>query len=62
MEKQFARELASYPAGIQEEWAKASRSAVVYADPVDLTKMLDRAPGLGDLRGVSETQQLFYAP
>jgi hypothetical protein len=38
---------------------------IVYADPMDLTKMLDIKPGTSDpekgpLAGVRDTQALFY--
>lgn len=33
---------------------------MIYADPMDLTKMLDIAPGTQVLNGVRDTQQLFY--
>jgi hypothetical protein len=34
--------------------------SVIYADPMDLTKMLNIPPGVGTLDGVRDTQQLFY--
>jgi hypothetical protein len=33
---------------------------IVYADPMDLTKMLDLEPGTGNLEGVRVAQALFY--
>jgi hypothetical protein len=33
---------------------------IIYADPMDLTKMLDIPPGTQVLDGVRETQRLFY--
>jgi len=33
---------------------------IIYADPMDLTKMLDIAPGTQVLDGVRDTQRLFY--
>jgi hypothetical protein len=33
---------------------------IIYADPMDLTKMLDISPGTQILDGVRETQRLFY--
>jgi hypothetical protein len=33
---------------------------VIYADPMDLTKMLNIAPGTGTLDGVRDTQDLFF--
>lgn len=38
----------------------AKRQEVVYADPLDLTKMLNIAPGTVTLDGVRDTQSLFY--
>jgi hypothetical protein len=40
--------------------AQRARGQVVYADPMDLTKMLDIPPGLHTLPGVRDTQQLFF--
>jgi hypothetical protein len=36
------------------------KNRIIYADPMDLTKMLDIQPGTKILEGVRETQQLFY--
>jgi hypothetical protein len=36
------------------------RNRIIYADPMDLTKMLDIPPGTQVLNGVRDTQQLFY--
>lgn len=36
------------------------QNQIVYADAMDLTKMLDISPGIGALMGVLETQKLFY--
>jgi hypothetical protein len=33
---------------------------IIYADPMDLTKMLNVEPGLGVLNGVRDTQELFF--
>jgi hypothetical protein len=33
---------------------------IIYADPVDLTKMLDMSPGTYELDGVGENLRLFY--
>lgn len=37
-----------------------TRTEIVYADPADLTKMLNIAPGTLALAGVAATQKLFY--
>ena len=38
-----------------------SRGTIIYADPFDLTKMLDVKPGTKTLPGVSAMQRLFYS-
>jgi hypothetical protein len=60
MEKQFVRNLASYSQGIQDAFWAALRHPIQYADPMDLTKMLDVAPGTITLPGVRNLQSLFY--
>jgi len=60
LEKTFWRSLASHPRDIQERAHRASSSQIVYADPMDLTKMLDMNPGLSELPGVGEALKLFY--
>jgi hypothetical protein len=37
-----------------------ARNEIIYADPMDLTKMLDIEPGTRPLQGVRDTQVLFY--
>ena len=39
---------------------RAFRGEIAYADPMDLTKMLNIEPGIYELVGVAETQGLFY--
>ena len=34
---------------------------IIYADPSDLTKMLDMSPGTYELEGVGENLRLFYS-
>jgi hypothetical protein len=34
---------------------------MIYADPMDLTKMLDIPPGTQVLNGVHDTQKMFYS-
>jgi hypothetical protein len=50
MEKEF----------IASHGAPPSPNKIIYADPMDLTKMLDIAPGTQVLDGVRDTQRLFY--
>ena len=38
-----------------------ARNRMIYADPMDLTKMLDIPPGTQVLNGVRDTQRLFYS-
>jgi hypothetical protein len=38
----------------------AMNNRIIYADPMDLTKMLDIPPGTQVLNGVRDTQRLFY--
>ncbi len=45
---------------IQEAIERANRQQVIYADPVDLTKMLNIAPGTKTLPGVGEMLLQFY--
>jgi hypothetical protein len=54
MEKDYLRSLPSGSA------ARFHRSRIIYADPMDLTKMIDIPPGTKVLGGVRETQALFY--
>jgi hypothetical protein len=39
---------------------KSTPNKIIYADPMDLTKMLNIAPGTQVLNGVRDTQRLFY--
>ncbi len=61
MEKDFLRSLQEKPASVREEFKAQLDYGVVYADPMDLTKMLDIAPGTQVLGGVGEMLKLFYA-
>ncbi len=60
MEKDYLRSLKSRPAAVQAAVKQSMQSAIVYADPMDLTKMLDIPPGTQVLNGVRDTQKLFY--
>jgi hypothetical protein len=55
MEKEYLAYLKGLPAA-----PPLFQSEIVYADPMDLTKMLDIPPGTGVLEGVRETQKLFF--
>ena len=55
MEKEYLEYVKRSPAAPQ-----LFQSEIVYADPMDLTKMLDIPPGTGVLEGVRETQKLFF--
>ena len=37
-----------------------AQHTIIYADPMDLTKMLNIPPGTQVLEGVRETQRMFY--
>ena len=50
MERRF---LATHP-------PSPGQNRIIYADPFDLTKMLDISPGTQVLNGVRDTQRLFY--
>jgi hypothetical protein len=60
MEKAYLRALPGLSPGTRAAAARALKSEIVYADPMDLTKMLDIPPGTGTLPGVAATQRLFY--
>ena len=60
MEKEFLRSLPDQSEAIQESVRHALMSDIVYADPMDLTKMLDVSPGTQVLAGVGESLKLFY--
>lgn len=60
MEKQFLRSLPEQPEEIRARLREALKCRIVYADPMDLTKMLDVAPGVEALAGVGNMMKLFY--
>lgn len=63
MEKAYVRSLlASRPDELDGTLARFARRKIIYADPMDLTKMLDIAPGTQVLNGVRDTMQLLYPP
>src|SRR5581483_2831920 len=45
---------------LSTQGARPSPNRMIYADPMDLTKMLDIPPGTQILNGVRDTQKLFY--
>ncbi|MEE8584877.1 MAG: hypothetical protein V3T83_08500 [Acidobacteriota bacterium] len=60
MEKEFLRNLSSYSEPVQKRVRQSLLSQIVYADPMDLTKMLNIPPGSEPLPGVAEAMKLFY--
>jgi hypothetical protein len=60
MEVEFLRTVIADPEKTARLRAEVSAYQVQYADPADLTKMLDVAPGTFVLDGVRDTQYLFY--
>jgi len=61
MEKEFLRSLPDQSEAVQESVREALKCDIVYADPMDLTKMLDISPGTQVLAGVGQSLKLFYA-
>ena len=60
MEVEYMNWLNSLSAGERAERTRAFATEIVYADPADLTKILDVAPGTETLDGVRDFQPLFY--
>jgi hypothetical protein len=60
MEKTFLRTLDDQSEAIRESAQEAMSCDIIYADPMDLTKMLDIVPGTHVLAGVGDTLKLFY--
>ena len=60
MEKEFLRSLKDQSKTIQESVIESLKCDIVYADPMDLTKMLNISPGTQVLAGVGECLKLFY--
>ena len=60
MEKEYIRGLPDEPENIRESVQHLLRSKIQYADPMDLTKMLDIPPGTGPLPGVAKIMKLLY--
>ena len=60
LEKEFLRSLKEKPSYIWQDFLKKLQYPIVYADPMDLTKMLNIPPGTETLNGVRDIQTLFY--
>lgn len=60
MEKTEWRKLREQRADVRARMEQALRAPVILADPIDLTKMLDIPPGLGELRGVGSMLMKYY--
>jgi hypothetical protein len=60
MEKEYLRSRKSKSKKVQQQFRAELAFKVQYADPMDLTKMLDVAPGTETLPGVRDLQHLFY--
>ncbi len=60
MEKEFLRSLKKRPDSERKKIREILKCEIVYADPMDLTKMLDIAPGTQVLGGVGKSLKLFY--
>jgi hypothetical protein len=60
MEKEFIRSLKECSDSVQEACRDALQCEIIYADPMDLTKMLDIPPGTQVLSGVGKLLKLFY--
>jgi hypothetical protein len=60
MEKGYLRTLPTLSPEIRARAVRAISSKIVYADPSDITKMLDILPGTSTLPGVRDTQQLLF--
>ena len=60
MEKEYLRWLKKQKPAVRNAAAAARQQHIVYADPMDLTKMLNIAPGTQVLAGVGQVQKLFF--
>ena len=60
MEVEFVKGMKSHPKEFQQRFAKSVQHPIVYADPMDLTKMLNKPPGTKTLVGVRDLQTLFF--
>lgn len=62
MEKAYLRSLAQSKTPDDGLLAQFARRPIIYADPMDITKMLDIPPGTQVLNGVRDTLALLYPP
>ena len=60
MEKEFLKQLPTLSAAVRQAFEKANAAQIVYADPMDLCKMLDMPPGTQQLPGVAAINRLIY--
>lgn len=60
MEKEHLRTIDQQPNSVQSAVYQLSQCDVIYADPMDLTKMLDVPTGTFVLDGVRNMLPLFY--
>lgn len=62
MEKAYLRTLAGQEKTADGILTQFARRPIIYADPMDITKMLDIPPGTQVLNGVRDTLALLYPP
>ena len=60
MERDYMKHVQSLPERQRRDAINKMRSLIVYADPMDLTKMLRISPGTQTLDGVRDLLALFY--
>jgi hypothetical protein len=60
LQKDFVKNLATYSKEIQDSFYEAISCDIIYADPMDITKMLNVVTGTHVLNGVRDMQKLFY--
>ena len=60
MEKAYLQQLPNPSAARQEAFERANACEIIYADPMDLCKMLNMPPGTGTLPGVADLHRLIY--
>ena len=60
MEKTEWKKLDEQPDHVRAQMEQAAKAPIILADPVDLTKMLDIPPGLGELQGVASMLMKYY--
>jgi len=60
MERQYLKSMLASPEKKAELRESVARFQIGYADPIDLTKMLDIPPGTKELQGVAQIIKAFY--